>query len=55
MELLDVLKRIPPEHYTEYKGRYITVKELIGRLSREQVKKSKLGREREYRVKGNTG
>ena len=50
MKLLDVLKRIPPEHYTEYKGRYILVKELIKILEKELVEEHRIRRER---VRGN--
>jgi len=50
MKLIEVLKKIPPEHYTEYNNRYILVKELIKILEKEQVEEHRIGRER-VRVK----
>lgn len=41
MEDLDLLKRIPKEHYTEYKGKPIKVEKLL-QLFEKQHKKKKI-------------
>jgi hypothetical protein len=41
MESLDVLKRIPQEHYTEYKGNIILVKDLVKIIEGKAIKGKK--------------
>ena len=41
MDQLDLLKRIPKEHYTEHKGKIIKVEELL-RMLEKQNKKPKI-------------
>jgi len=40
-ELVDInlLKRLPKEHWTEYNGRVLTVKELLDKLTNKKTKK----------------
>lgn len=48
MESLDVLKRIPQEHYTQYKGKCIMVKDLV-KIVEEEIDRKKEKKRRKKR------
>ena len=44
MNLLELLKRIPQEHFTDYDGKYMSVRELRELLEQNKSDESKTGK-----------
>ena len=44
MNLLELLKRIPQEHFTEHDGKYMSVRELRELLEQNKSDESRIGK-----------